>query len=79
MMGFSGELESQTKARERAEKAAEILSQEASGGKMLFVAAHGWYNRMMRPTLKRRGFVCTEDHGDLHWSYRRFERLQEET
>lgn len=76
MMGFSGEVESQVDARKRAEKAAEVLSAEARGGKMLFVAAHGWYNRMMRTALKRRGFVCTEDHGDLHWSYRRFERAQ---
>lgn len=78
MMGFSGEVESQVEARIRAEKAAEVLAAEASGGKMLFVAAHGWYNRMMRTALKRRGFVCTEDHGDLHWSYRRFERTQSE-
>jgi len=78
MMGFSGQVESQAKARIRAEKAAAILSNEAKGGKMLFVAAHGWYNRMMRTPLQRRGFVCTEDHGDLHWSYRRFERLQDQ-
>lgn len=74
MMGFSGEVESQADAKIRAEKAAEVLSNEVRDGKMLFVAAHGWYNRMMRPALKRRGFVCTEDHGDLHWSYRRYER-----
>ena len=41
---------------------------------MIFVAGHGWFNRMLRPALKRRGFKCTEDHGDLHWSYRRYER-----
>ena len=80
MMGFFGEVESQTQARKRAEQAAAVLSEETSGGKMLFVAAHGWYNRMMRKPLKRYGFVCTEDHGDLHWSYRRFERpLSENT
>lgn len=78
MMGFSGEVESQKQARKRAEQAAAILSDEAGGSKFLFVAAHGWYNRMMRAPLKRRGFVCTEDHGDLHWSYRRFERRQDQ-
>lgn len=73
-LGFSGEGESQKEARVRADKAAGVLSEEAKGGKMIFVAAHGWFNRMVRSGLKRRGFVCTEDHGDLHWSYRRFER-----
>jgi broad specificity phosphatase PhoE len=73
--GFSGEVESQRDAKLRAEKAVDVLSDHADGGKMVFVAAHGWFNRMLRPVLKRRGFKCVEDHGDLHWSYRRYERL----
>jgi broad specificity phosphatase PhoE len=73
--GFSGEVESRQLAQVRAEKAADVLSDHASDGKMIFVAAHGWFNRMIRPALKRRGFKCTEDHGDLHWSYRRYERM----
>ena len=77
MMGFSGEAESQADARMRAEKAADALAEKATGGQVIFAAAHGWFNRMMRPALKRRGFVCVEDHGDLHWSYRRFERVQD--
>ncbi|NNC36284.1 MAG: histidine phosphatase family protein [Hyphomonadaceae bacterium] len=75
VIGFSGEVESRKDAKIRAQKAADILSDHASGGKMLFVAAHGWFNRMIRPQLKRRGFKCVEDHGDLHWSYRRYERV----
>ncbi|PHS39444.1 MAG: hypothetical protein COA91_05790 [Robiginitomaculum sp.] len=78
MMGFSGEVESQAEAKLRAAKMAKILAEEAEGGKTIFVAAHGWFNRMMRPALKKRGFRCVEDHGDLHWSYRRYERIQEE-
>ncbi len=77
-LGFSGEGESQKQARLRAQKAAKILSDEAQGGKMLFVAGHGWFNRMIRPALLKRGFKCVEDHGDLHWSYRRYERRTEE-
>ena len=77
-LGFSGEGESQKQARVRAQKAGEILSEQASGGKMLFVAGHGWFNRMIRPALLKRGFKCVEDHGDLHWSYRRYERRTEE-
>ncbi len=77
-LGFSGEGESQKLARIRAEKASHVLSEHASGGKMIFVAGHGWFNRMLRGPLKQRGFKCTEDHGDLHWSYRRFERIIED-
>ena len=74
LLGFSGGGESFRQARKRADKAAELLSQEAKGGKFIMVTAHGWFNRMIRRGLYKRGFVCTEDHGDLHWSYRRFER-----
>lgn len=74
-LGFSGEGESQKQAKVRAKKAATVLADECAGGKMLFVAAHGWFNRMIRPELKRLGFECVEDHGDLHWSYRRYERV----
>ncbi|MEE9272402.1 MAG: histidine phosphatase family protein [Robiginitomaculum sp.] len=74
ILGFSGEGESRAQATKRAIQAAQMLSEEAKGGKMVFVAAHGWFNRMIRRPLKAKGFVCTEDHGDLHWSYRRFER-----
>lgn len=77
-LGFSGGQESQKLARIRAESAASILSDEAAGGYFVFVTAHGWFNRMLRPALKRRGFTCTEDHGDLHWSYRRYERPTQE-
>jgi len=77
VFGFSGEVESQKDAKIRAEKASHVLSDHAQGGKMVFVAAHGWFNRMMRAALKRRGFQCVEDHGDLHWSYRRYERATE--
>lgn len=74
ILGFSGEGESRKQAQIRAEKAADLLSKSAQGGKMVFVVAHGWFNRMLRPALKRHGFACVEDYGDLHWSYRRYER-----
>ena len=77
VIGFSGEVETRREAMVRANDAAKILSDHAQGGKMLFVAAHGWFNRMVRPALKRQGFKCVEDHGDLHWSYRRYERSNE--
>ena len=74
MCGFAGDVESQKAARIRAEKAADMLSDEAKDGKIVFVAAHGWFNRMMKKPLLRRGFRLVEDHGDYYWSYRRYER-----
>lgn len=73
-IGFSGEGESRIQAKQRAIIAAKMLSDEADGGRFVFVAAHGWFNRMIRRPLLAHGFTCTEDHGDLHWSYRRYER-----
>ena len=73
-IGFSGDGESRGEANIRASLAAKALSEEALGGKMVFVVAHGWFNRMIRKHLYLLGFSCTEDHGDLHWSYRRYER-----
>ena len=42
-----------------------------SGGVALF--AHGWFNRMLRPELKRQGWTCVRDGGDGYWSWRRYE------
>jgi broad specificity phosphatase PhoE len=74
LMGFSGEGETHKQAKVRAHEAAVMLSDTARDGKVVFAAAHGWFNRMIRPALIRQGFKCVEDHGDLHWSYRRYER-----
>jgi len=79
ILGFSGEAESRAKAQIRATQAADALSDMALNGTMVFVAGHGWFNRMIRPHLKKRGFICIEDHGDLHWSYRRYERKTDKT
>ncbi|WP_017932249.1 histidine phosphatase family protein [Robiginitomaculum antarcticum] len=72
--GFPDGMETVDEARIRAGEAAEMLEREASGGKLVLLTAHGWFNRMIRTQLVRRGWVCTENQGDLHWKYRRFER-----
>lgn len=59
-------------ARDRARKAADILH-NAAAGKSVYLAAHGWFNRMLRRPLKRRGWVCVYDGGDKYWSYRVYE------
>jgi broad specificity phosphatase PhoE len=59
-------------ARSRASAAAEALvkTAEEAGGRDVVLAAHGWFNRMLRPQLKRRGWTCIHDGGDKYWSYR---------
>ncbi len=74
MLGFSRDKETYTQARARARETAKLLAAEASGGKTVFVTAHGWFNRMLRPELKKLGFKVTEDHGDQYWDYRRYDR-----
>lgn len=73
--GWSDGMESHIAARARANKASDRLGREAAGGKMVFVTAHGWYNRMLKGALLKRGWKCVSQNGDLHWSFRRFERI----
>lgn len=72
--GYSDGQESHYAARLRAGHAADLLEDKANDGKLVYVAAHGWFNRMIRAELRRRGWRCTENQGDLHWRFRRFER-----
>lgn len=59
-------------ARQRAKEAAELLHQSAEG-QSVYLAAHGWFNRMLRRPLKGLGWVCVHDGGDKYWSYRVYE------
>lgn len=76
-IGWHDGMESHSKARARANLAAEMLETEAKGGKLIFVTAHGWYNRMLKGSLMKRGWTCVSQNGDLHWSFRRFERISD--
>ena len=73
-LGWSDGMESHTDARARAERVCDTLAENAAGGKLVFVTAHGWFNRMVKGSLKKRGWKCVKQNGDLHWSHRRFER-----
>lgn len=64
--------ESVSEARARAADAADVLHQAAEG-KSVYLAAHGWFNRMLRRPLRRLGWVCVFDGGDKYWSYRIYE------
>lgn len=72
MFGHSLGDENITEARARAKDAALILHNEALEGKV-FLAAHGWFNRMIRKELKRLGWRCTRNGGDVYWGWRRYE------
>lgn len=73
-IGLSDEMETHTEARLRANRMAQKLETYAGGGKIVFVTAHGWFNRMLKGSLKARGWACVKQNGDLHWSFRQFER-----
>ncbi len=73
-LGWSDGMESHAVARLRANAAAEKLAEEAAGGKIVYVSAHGWFNRMLKGSLMAQGWKCVSQNGDLHWSYRRFVR-----
>lgn len=73
-LGNSHGEESRKEAEQRAEAAVATLTARALRGETVFLAAHGWFNRMMRRVLKRQGWVEVENHGDRYWAYRRFEK-----
>jgi broad specificity phosphatase PhoE len=68
--------ESRTEAEMRAEAATATLTARALRGENVLLCAHGWFNRMMRPILKRQGWREVEDGGDRYWSYRRYEKMR---
>lgn len=76
MMGHAGGEEHVRDAKRRAARAAEELIRvaETSGGRDVVLAAHGWFNRMLRPNLKRRGWANVHDGGDKYWSFRIYQK-----
>jgi broad specificity phosphatase PhoE len=68
--------ESRQEAEVRAEAAVATLTAQALRGQNVLLCAHGWFNRMMRPILKRQGWREVENRGDRYWSYRRYEKVK---
>ena len=64
--------ETVTESRARAKVAAEALHHAAQEGKV-FLAAHGWFNRMIRKELRRLGWRCRHNGGDKYWAWRAYE------
>ena len=73
-VGWSDGMESHAEARARAEAMCDALADYASGGKTVYVQGHGWFNRMLKGSLMRRGWRLKSQNGDLHWSRRRLVR-----
>jgi broad specificity phosphatase PhoE len=73
-LGQSASGETRWEAELRAEAAVATLSARALRGENVLLCAHGWFNRMMRPVLRRQGWRCVEDQGDAYWAYRRYEK-----
>ncbi len=65
--------ESISEARERSKRAALRMHEAAADGKTVYLAAHGWINRMFRRPMERLGWVCVRDGGDGYWSFRVYE------
>lgn len=74
--GWHDGMESRQEAEVRAEAAVATLTSQALRGQNVLVCAHGWFNRMMRPVLRRQGWREVEDKGDSYWSYRRYEKVK---
>lgn len=72
LRGHTLDDEGVTAARDRAKAAADVLH-DAADGKSVYLAAHGWFNRMLRGPLRRLGWVCVYDGGDKYWSFRVYE------
>lgn len=73
-LGRAAGRETRRAAEQRAEAAVATLTARALRGETVVLVAHGWFNRMMRPVLKRQGWREVEDHGDTYWSFRRYEK-----
>lgn len=73
MQGHKLDGEGIREAEARAEKAADYLIERAEQGQV-YLAAHGWFNRMLRPRLRARGWRCKIDGGDVYWGFRVYEK-----
>ena len=73
-LGRAAGQETRGQAELRAEAAVATLTARALRGENVMLFAHGWFNRMMRPVLKRAGWVCVEDGKDDYWSFRKYEK-----
>lgn len=75
-LGRHDGMESRRDVELRAEAAVATLTAQALRGQNVLLCAHGWFNRMMRPVLRRQGWRDVEDGGDAYWSFRHYEKVR---
>jgi len=66
--GYHPEIENYARARQRAERAADILIDKVRGGDSAVLVAHGYFNAMLGRILRRRGFARTGSHRVRYWN-----------
>ncbi len=66
--------ETRRQAEVRADQAAAMLIDLASGDENVVVLAHGFFNFMIGRSLRRLGWKMVRSEGYKYWSMRRFER-----
>lgn len=72
VFGHTLDGESASQARVRAAGAAGLLHEASEEGKV-YLAAHGWFNRMLRGELRKLGWKCVHNGGDSYWAHRIYE------
>jgi len=66
--GYHPEIEDYRKAKHRAARAADILTEKVRGGGTAVLVAHGYFNAMIGRQLRQRGFSRTGAHRVRYWN-----------
>jgi broad specificity phosphatase PhoE len=66
--GYHPEIENYRRAKQRAKRAADILTGKARDEGMTVLVAHGYFNAMIGRELSRRGFRKTGSHRVRFWN-----------
>jgi broad specificity phosphatase PhoE len=66
--GYTPGIENYAKARARARKAADILTERVMDGGAVALVAHGYFNAMIGRVLRKRGFQQTGRHRVRYWN-----------
>jgi broad specificity phosphatase PhoE len=67
-VGYHPEIENYRRAKQRAKRAADILSAKAQSEGTTVLVAHGYFNAMIGRELSRRGFRKTGSHRVRFWN-----------
>lgn len=74
LFGYADGGEDVHACRKRAGEAAGFLTENAVPGGLTLLAGHGWFNRMLKAPLRKRGWKLRHNGGNRYWSYRIYEK-----